>query len=170
MILISRQEYWSGLLFPSPGDLSDPRIEPTSLKSPVLADRIFPTSATWEAQLELSLLCVLSRVQFFVTLCTAEHQLHCPWDFLGKNIGVGCHFLLQGILLTQGSTKCDKNRSINYNIHNLWRRVIFSIPWVVSYLLSLLSQSDIQTKHLPVKNNYCVGQKVHSGVSTPAYR
>ena len=26
----SRQEYWSGLPFPSPGDLPDPRIEPTS--------------------------------------------------------------------------------------------------------------------------------------------
>ena len=25
------------------------------------------------------------------------------WDFPGKNIGVGCHFLLQGIFLTQGS-------------------------------------------------------------------
>ena len=24
----SRQEYWSGLLFPSPGDLPNPRIEP----------------------------------------------------------------------------------------------------------------------------------------------
>ena len=27
----SRQEYWSELLFPFPGDLSDPGIEPTSL-------------------------------------------------------------------------------------------------------------------------------------------
>ena len=27
----SRQEYWSGLLFPSPGDLPDPGIEPRSL-------------------------------------------------------------------------------------------------------------------------------------------
>ena len=26
-----------------------------------------------------------------------------PWDFPGKNTGVGCHFLLQGILLIQGS-------------------------------------------------------------------
>ena len=26
-----------------------------------------------------------------------------PWDFLGKSPGVGCHFLLQGIFLTQGS-------------------------------------------------------------------
>ena len=26
----SRQDYWSGLLFPSPGDFPDPGIEPTS--------------------------------------------------------------------------------------------------------------------------------------------
>ena len=29
-------------------------------------------------------------------------RLLCPWDFLGKNTGVGCHFLLQKIFLTQG--------------------------------------------------------------------
>ena len=27
----------------------------------------------------------------------------CPWDSPGKNTGVGCHFLLQGIFLTQQS-------------------------------------------------------------------
>ena len=27
----------------------------------------------------------------------------CPWDFPGKSPGVGCHFLLQGIFLTQAS-------------------------------------------------------------------
>ena len=26
-----------------------------------------------------------------------------PWDFPGKKAGVGCHLLLQGIFLTQGS-------------------------------------------------------------------
>ena len=30
-------------------------------------------------------------------------RLLCPWDSLGKNIGVGCHALLQGIFPTQGS-------------------------------------------------------------------
>ena len=30
-------------------------------------------------------------------------RLLCPWDFPGKKAGVGCHFLLQGIFLTQGS-------------------------------------------------------------------
>ena len=29
-----------------------------------------------------------------------------PWDFPGKNTGVGCQFVLQGIFLTQGSNPC----------------------------------------------------------------
>ena len=33
-------------------------------------------------------------------------RLFCPWDFPGKHTGVGCHFLLQGIFLTQGSNLC----------------------------------------------------------------
>ena len=36
----SRQEYWSGLPFPSPGDLPDPGIEPIS---PALASGFFTT-------------------------------------------------------------------------------------------------------------------------------
>ena len=36
-----RQEYWSGLLSPSPGDLPDPGIKPMSLVSPALAGRFF---------------------------------------------------------------------------------------------------------------------------------
>ena len=47
----SRQEYWGGLPYPPPsGDLPDPGIEPSSLKSPVLAGWFFTTSTTWEAQ------------------------------------------------------------------------------------------------------------------------
>ena len=30
-------------------------------------------------------------------------RLLCPWDFPGENTGMGCHFLLQGIFLTQKS-------------------------------------------------------------------
>ena len=37
----SRQEYWSGLPFPSPGVLSNPGNEPASLASPALADGFF---------------------------------------------------------------------------------------------------------------------------------
>ena len=44
----SRQEYWSGLPCPSPGNLPDRGIEPTSIASPALAGRFFTTSAAWE--------------------------------------------------------------------------------------------------------------------------
>ena len=39
----------------------------------------------------------------FVTPWTVATRLLCPWDFPGKTIGVGCHFLLWGIFPTQGS-------------------------------------------------------------------
>ena len=40
----SRQEYWSGLPFPPPGDLLNPGIKPTSLAILSLTDRFFTTS------------------------------------------------------------------------------------------------------------------------------
>ena len=47
--------------------------------------------------------CVLSCVRLFATPWTIACQALCPWDSPGKNTGVGCRFLLQGIFLTQGS-------------------------------------------------------------------
>ena len=38
--------------------------------------------------------------------CMQPATLLCPWDSPGKNIGVGFHALLQGILLIQGSNPC----------------------------------------------------------------
>ena len=46
----SRQEYWSGLPCPSPGDPADPGIKSMSLLSPALAGGFFNIRATWEAQ------------------------------------------------------------------------------------------------------------------------
>ena len=37
-----------------------------------------------------------------------------PWNYSDKNTGVGCHFLLQGIFLTQGS-----NPSLSHWRHSL---------------------------------------------------
>ena len=48
------------------------------------------------------MLTLFSHVQLFATLWTVACQAHCPWDSPGKNTGVGWHFLLQGIFLTQG--------------------------------------------------------------------
>ena len=44
-----------------------------------------------------------SSVWLFATLWTIAARLLCPWDSLGKNTGVGCHALLQGIFPTQRS-------------------------------------------------------------------
>ena len=46
---------------------------------------------------------LLSRVQLFATPWTVAHRAPLSTEFSGKNTGVGCHFLLQGIFLTQGS-------------------------------------------------------------------
>ena len=40
-------------------------------------------------------------------------RLLCPWNFPGKNTGVGCHFLLPGIFLTQGSNLCPLHWQAN---------------------------------------------------------
>ena len=46
---LSRQKYWSGLPFPSPGDLPHAGMKPGSLEPPEMAGRFFTTHATWEA-------------------------------------------------------------------------------------------------------------------------
>ena len=46
---LSRQEYWSGLPCPPPGDLSYPGVEPVSLTSPAFSGRFFVTNAIREA-------------------------------------------------------------------------------------------------------------------------
>ena len=44
----SRQEYWSGLPCPPPGDLPDPGMDPTPLMPAMLAGGFFTSWATWE--------------------------------------------------------------------------------------------------------------------------
>ena len=52
-------------------------------------------------------LCVLfSCIGLFVTPWTVAHQAPPSMGFPSKNTGVGCHFLIQGVFLTQGSNPC----------------------------------------------------------------
>ena len=67
----SRQEHWSGLPCPAPGDLPNLGIEPASLMSPALAERFCTTSATWEAQ-PLPYLC---HIFTFSTLPWADNYI-----------------------------------------------------------------------------------------------
>ena len=50
--------------------------------------------------------CCFLDAKLCPTLCRpmdCSPQFLCPWNIPGKNTGVGCHFLLQGIFKTQGS-------------------------------------------------------------------
>ena len=70
-------------------------------------------------------------------------RLFCPWNFPGKNTGVDCHFLLQGILLTQGS---------NPSLLSLLRWQVDSLPLEPPYGYSLIS------------DQYCI---IHSQQAAP---
>ena len=65
-----RQEYSSGLPFPSPGDLLDPGIEPVSLTSPALAGGFFTTEPS-----EKSHICVSSCCYF---MPSSAVSISCP--------------------------------------------------------------------------------------------
>ena len=71
-IAFLRQEYWSGVPFPPPGDLPIPRIEPRSLVSPGLAGGLVTTSPTWKAHFYYRLFIVL-----IICVDTCNFWLHC---------------------------------------------------------------------------------------------
>ena len=57
-----------------------------------------PHLASWWKKVKVK---SLSRVRLCYPMdCSLPGS--CPWDFLGNSTGVDCHFLLQGIFLTQG--------------------------------------------------------------------
>ena len=45
----------------------------------------------------------LQRVEYDRSDSITTTRFLCPWDFPGEDARVGCHFLLQGIFVTQGS-------------------------------------------------------------------
>ena len=82
-----RQEYWSGLPFPIPGDFPNPGIE---LISPALAGRFFTTSNTWEALVNVSwggkeqnLWCEVAKVLPWPSHHLSQRPLVSPWSSLG---------------------------------------------------------------------------------------
>ena len=77
-----------------------------------LEEKLWPTSAAAAA--------AKSR-QSCLTLCDpidGSPPGSCPWDFPGKNTGVGCHFLLQ----------CRKGK-----VKSLSRVRLFVTPWTIAY-------------------------------------
>ena len=97
----SRQEHWGGLPFPSPMHES----EKWKWSHSVVPDSLRPRGLK-------------------------PTRLLCPWDFPAKDIGVGCHFLLQRIFPTQGSNPGLLHcRQILYRLsHNTIILSLFYLP------------------------------------------
>ena len=75
---------------------------------------VFHTRKSWSQKVDsavlrlgygMMLLFSHKVVSDFLQPCALQPaRLLCPWNFPGKNTGVGCHFLLQGIFQTWGSS------------------------------------------------------------------
>ena len=105
----SRQEYWSGLSFPSPGSFLTQGANPgLPRRRRILYHLSWEgiINVSWSYRLHLIWMCVCVCVcvlvaQSCLILCNPTHyslsRLLCPWNSPGNNTGVGGHSLLQGI-------------------------------------------------------------------------
>ena len=128
-----RKEYWSGLTFPLPWDLPDPRIEPASLvlqgdylllSQQGSPSQLYPSTKQKVKKVQrhlgqryshrnilsqlwkeglLNKLGDESEIHLVVSDSFCPHGRYSPQDSPGQNIGVGSLSLLQGIFPTQGS-------------------------------------------------------------------
>ena len=88
-----------------------------------------------------------SRVQLFTTPWTIARLL-CPWESPGKNTGVGCHALLQGIFPTQGS-----NLLSNVSWSGRWVFTTWEVPRMLFHkwshdLITSIECLSIENCHL----------------------
>ena len=95
----SRQEYWSGLPCPPPGDLPNPGIKHTSFMFCTLADGFFTTSPTWEAPKSPRITCILGGGwSQDITSSPCGYHRHKSWEPTNDNalgsLSVGFHFPL----------------------------------------------------------------------------
>ena len=86
----------------------------------------------------------LNHVWFLAFHGLQPARLLCPGEFPGKNTGVGCHFLLQGNFLTQGS-----NPHLLHLLH--WQ--VESLPLNHFYVYHLYKLKQEFKKHVLVLNN-----------------
>ena len=104
--------------------------------------------------------CCCLVTKLCLTLC--DSMDYSPWNFPGKRTGVDCHFLLQGIFLTQGSDShlaspalADGSFTSEYHQHipnaELSSSFFLWMPFSHLYLLSISAQQIIT--NLSAKSN-----------------
>ena len=76
----SRQEHWSGLPFPPPGDLPGPGIEPTASVAPALAGGFFTTAPPGSPQMQYK------QKQMNITICQMSNIITLWWQWQGRRM------------------------------------------------------------------------------------
>ena len=146
----SKQENWIGLPFPSPEDLPDPGIKPTSFRSPALAGRFFTTTVAWESRLNccLTIWHISFRLLFWVANC---NLLECKDGmlFLG---GGKQHHMICGILLSRPGIEpmppAVGAQSLNHRIAREFPMTIYFAP--VCRVLEVRSPTQCHWAHIKV--------------------
>ena len=107
-------------------------------------------------------------------------RLPCPWDFPGKNTGVGCHFLLQcmkvksenEVVATPWTAAYQAPPSMGFSRQKYWSRVPLPSLWsslIICYCYSLKSNDQLFCKmslnlglpdyFLVIKCGFCIFAK-----------
>ena len=148
----SRQEYWSGLLFPPPGDLPDPGIEPTSPGSPALQMDSLPLSHlvrmfAYYTQFQIWNMsgnplepnykaCIIPKLPLRSRKTILHMKFHKQWMFI--------KYLKEGQIRIP-SHQYIQRVSIHSSFSRFWH---FATPWTVAH--RLLCPWDSPGKHTGV--------------------
>ena len=114
---------------------------------------------------------MLSHVWLFATLWTIAHQASLSMDFPGKNTGMGCHFLLQGIFPAQGSNPrllhlLQIGSQIVYNCITSWEIDRKTVETVSDFIfLSSKITADGDCSH-EIKRPLLLGRKVMTNIDS----
>ena len=111
----SRQEHWSGMPCPPPGDLPNPEIEPTSPTSPALADRFFTISVTWEVPNW-----ILKGFKYKQPACNSGDPSSIPGSGRSAEEGIGYPLQYSGASLVAQLVK---------NPPAMWETWVWSLGW-----------------------------------------
>ena len=136
----SRQEHeWVAM--PSRGAFANPRTEPTSLMSPVLAGRFFTTNATWEA---LTYICRKNIYFCFIDYAKAFDcvDLNKLWKIL-QEMGIPDHltYLLRNLYAGQEAIVRTRHGTVEQHGSKLGKEYIKAVYCHLAYLIYMQSIS-----------------------------
>ena len=92
----------------------------------------------WEIRMDTYTFVTHIVAQLCLTVCNpidcTPLGSFCPWNIPGKTTGVGCHILLRGIFLTQGSYPCHLCLLHGQSLNHVQ---LFVTPWTAAHQASL---------------------------------